>query len=86
MQKLQILILTVVLLVVCGIVFQQKSDAKGKEIWEYKIQNYASDHYSQNESELNKLGSDGWELTATHSGNPTADPNVTVYIFRRRKS
>lgn len=49
-----------------------------KVVWEYKIV------YTSSEDELNKLGADGWELTAAYT--QAGQPGAPYCILKRRSN
>jgi hypothetical protein len=64
----------------------QEKRAQPLQQWEYKVVNVTPLAVSQIESNLNKLGSEGWELCATVAPFRRADEDYVVsFIFKRPK-
>jgi hypothetical protein len=79
------LILTVVWLPREPAVGQEKR-AQPLQQWEYMVVNVAPLAVSQTETNLNKFGSEGWELIATVVPFRRADEDYIVsFIFKRPK-
>jgi hypothetical protein len=79
------LILTVVWFPHEPVVGQEKR-AQPLQQWEYKVVNVAPLAVSQIETNLNKFGSEGWELCATVVPFRRADEDYLVsFIFKRPK-
>jgi hypothetical protein len=75
-MKTRILSICIVIVASLVVVVAVGYAQKGRTTWEYMITGY------QEESQLNRLGSDGWELAAAYHPGGTA--GVTLY-FKRRK-
>jgi hypothetical protein len=69
-----------------GLVAAQEKPAQPLQMWEYKQVNVLPAGVSQMEAQLNKLGSEGWELCATvvPVGRGT-DELAISFIFKHAK-
>ena len=66
-----------------GPVAAQEKPAQALQMWEYKVETVPQLALYQQETRLNRLGSDGWELCATERNGEKE--GVTFIIFRRPK-
>ncbi len=82
-NKIWFVVISGLLLITCVFIYSQNTNAKKREIWEYKTLNGSIRNETNSVQVLNKYGEEGWELVAIE---PKSDDSlVPIYIFKRKK-